>query len=383
MAKRIANLEDRAFDLTEYWKKFLLLFYFYRCFASAVADLVIVRITSIGDTASYQQGRGAEGFGQLGLTEVVMKAVNYGDFQLATHLTGLVGRLFNIIVLGNTVLINVAFQSIAFVGIVYLLMSVPATQRLRLAILLALPSFTLWTSMASKECIIVFSVCVLGGAIVRMYYDRFRFDLLVMIAFCTIWVFKPHYVPALFYIFAVTFLGRYVKQKALLALIVGMFSLAVLFVFRDYIDFLSFGVQRGFTTFLEGSTRKELFFVEPYDVFTRAPLGFLMALVGPTLEETLTSPLHLFSFVESMLLLAILFFYVSTRLPTLPIYSVISGCFLVFWTIFPNYPFGVMNPGSATRYRSGWIVLLFIAVAILQSRELYATWLRRSRRVAT
>jgi len=383
MAHRIVNSSDRDFELTNYWTKFLILFYFYRCFASAVADLIIVRITSIGDTSSYQQGRGAVGLDQLGLREFAIKAATAGDFQLSTHLTGMVGRTLNIIFLGNTLLINVGFQTIAFVGIIYLLMSVPATQRHRLAILLALPSFTLWTSMASKECIVVFSVCILGGAIVRLYYGKFKFNFLVLIAFITIWLFKPHYIPALFYIFAVTIIGKHIKQKALVALLFGVFSLAVLFVLRDYVDALSFGVQRGFTTFVEGSTRKELFFVESYDVFSRAPLGFLMAIVGPTLEETLSSPLHLFSFVESMALLAILFFYVSVRLPTLPIYSVISGVFLVFWTIFPNYPFGVMNPGSATRYRSGWIVLLFIAIAVLQSRKLYVTWLKLPRKAAT
>ena len=110
------------------------------------------------------------------------------------------------------------------------------------------------------------------------------------------------------------------------------------------------------------------------------PLGFAMALIGPTLEETLSSPLHLFAFVESIFLIVVVFYYVFARLPSLPIYNVITGLFFTFWVLFPNYPFGVMNPGSAIRYRSGWIVLFFIATAVLQSRSLYESWLRSSRR---
>jgi len=380
VSRNIVRWDAREFELNDRWKTLLLVFYFYRCFSSVVAQLVIVRLTSIGDTASYQQGKIHERFVNLDAVEFVAKAASYGDFQISTYVTSLVGRLLNIIFFGNAVLINIGFQTIAFVGIAYLLMSVAASQRLRVVLLLALPSFTLWTSLASKECIVVFSVGVLGGGLVRLYYGRYKFDTLQFIAILALWLFKPHYVPSLVYLLTVTLLGKHVKQKALVALLIGIFSLIVLYIFRDVVDALSLGVQRGFTTYVEGSTRSVLFFVNTYDVFARMPLGFAMALIGPTLEETLSSPLHLFAFVESIFLIVVVFYYVFARLPSLPIYNVITGLFFTFWVLFPNYPFGVMNPGSAIRYRSGWIVLFFIATAVLQSRSLYESWLRSSRR---
>ena len=380
MATRITRLYDREFELDNFWKKFLFAFYCYRCASSVFAQLVILRLTLVGDTWSYQQGKSGEGFSDLGALEVVQKAANFADFQASTHFTGLIGRVFNLLFLGNPILINIGFQTIAYVGIVYLLMSVSATQRLRLAILLALPSFTIWTSMASKECIVVFAVCVLGGGLIRLYYGRYKFTTIQFVALAAIWVYKPHYVPALFYLLTVTVLGTHVKQKAFVALLIGLFSLAALFVFRDAIDEMSFGVQRGFTTYINvGSTRTDLFFVHAYDVFSRMHIGFVMAFIGPTIEETLASPLHLFSFVESVVLLSILFFYIVPRLPRLPIYSVITGMFFTFWVLFPNYPFGVMKPGSANRYRAGWIAMIFIAFAVLQSRNLYLNWQNATR----
>jgi len=381
VARKIVRWDAREFELDNRWRTILLVFYLYRCFSSVVAQLLIVRLTSIGDTSTYQRGEIGASYSKFGATEFLLKTADFGDFQVSTYVTAIIGRFLNTIFLGNAVLINIGFQTIAFLGIVYLLMSVTASQRLRLVVLLAFPSFTLWTSMASKECIVVFAVGVLGGGLVRLYYNRYSFDTLQLLAIILLWMYKPHYVPSLVYLLIVTVLGSQVRQKALIALLIGFFSLAALYVFRDFVDALSLNVQRGFTTFIDqGSTRTELFFVDTYDVFARMPLGFLMALVGPTIEETLSSPLHLFAFVESTFLLLMLFFYVFSRLPRLPIYSVIAGSFFAFWILFPNYPFGVMNPGSAIRYRAGWIVLFIIATAVLQSRNLYGSWLSTSRR---
>ncbi len=118
----------------------------------------------------------------------------------------------------------------------------------------------------------------------------------------------------------------------------------------------------------------EPFFVDRYDVFLKAPEGMFLAFVGPTLAEVATTPLHLITFLESMFLVAVLAYFVVRRLPSLPIYSVIMGFFITFWVMFPNYPLGVMNPGTAIRYRTGWIIPVIVVIAFLLSRELYVSW---------
>jgi hypothetical protein len=105
------------------------------------------------------------------------------------------------------------------------------------------------------------------------------------------------------------------------------------------------------------------------------------AFIGPRFTEILTSPLHIVTFTESMLLIAALAFFVIRRLPSIPIYSFIMGGFTVFWIMFPNYPFGIMNPGSAIRYRTGWMLVVIVVLSILMSRDLFLSW-RDGARVA-
>jgi len=357
----------------------LILLYLYRCAFSFLGQIVILRITSIGDTTSYQRGHTDASLHNLGLSKILQMSANFNDYQASTLITAKIGGGFNFLFFGNAVMVNIGFQTIAFVGLAYLLASVARSQRVRLAILLAFPSFSVWSSIASKEAVVVFAVSILGGYIIRAYRGNASLGVLPVIAFAVLYVYKPQYLIAFSYLGAVTFGGTYVRQKAFLALVLGLASLVLLFVFRDRIDELSFIIQRNFLVVGSvRSTRLESFFVDQYDVFLRAPYGMYLAFVGPTLAEIATSPLHLITYVESIILVGILCYYGLSGFPKLPVYTVITGAFSIFWAVFPNYALGVMNSGSAIRYRTGWIVLVFIAVAILQSRQFYFEWRRPS-----
>ena len=122
------------------------------------------------------------------------------------------------------------------------------------------------------------------------------------------------------------------------------------------------------------SSRSDLFFTEKYDVFLKAPLGMALSLFGPKLTEIFTSPLALISFIESSVLFAFIFIIVAQRLMLLPVYNLILGAGTIFWLIFATYPLGITNIGSAVRYRSGWIILIFGIVSVLMSRSFYMHW---------
>ncbi len=363
------------------WGMFYVFLFLYRSMFSVFTELVVMRLTNIGDTRSYQMGSFPRGYEAL-LDSSVGVALSGGGTQLSTSLTTKFGAILNKLLFGNPILIDIGFQAVTWIGLVYLLNSVDRSIRLRLVLFVMFPSFTIWTSIASKEAIVVACVCILTGYVIRMYYHTAKLNLFHIAALLLLGVFKGHYLIAFAYLTATTALARHVRQKALLALIGGLISLVFLYVFRDRIDFLAVSVQRAFLV-VRGSrsTRLEAYFVDQYDVFLRAPVGMAEAFIGPRFTEILTSPLHIVTFTESMLLIAALAFFVIRRLPSIPIYSFIMGGFTVFWIMFPNYPFGIMNPGSAIRYRTGWMLVVIVVLSILMSRDLFLSW-RDGARVA-
>jgi hypothetical protein len=356
------------------WNTFFLFLYLYRVVFSVLGHLVVMRLTSIGDTESYQSE---------GLSETLLKVqtrdigdlLQLGDFQLSSLITDWLGSQFFALLGGSPILINIAFQTITFIGLVYFILSVPLHSRKILAGLIMLPSFSLWTSIASKECIITFCVAIISGYLVRQYTSNARMNVVHVFSVILLYIFKPHYLIPIAYAWSAQYFGRIVIQKEVLAYLGLLLSLIGLVVFSEKIIELSFHVQYSFEVVADvRSTRVQSFFVDEFDVFLKMPEGFYRAFMGPTLEEIATSPLHLMTFIESLVLLSILIVALLARLKDMPIYNFIVSLGITFWVLFPNYPFGVMNAGSAIRYRSGWILLIFLAITVLSSREIYLTW---------
>ena len=69
------------------------------------------------------------------------------------------------------------------------------------------------------------------------------------------------------------------------------------------------------------------------------------------------------------------------EIPRMPAFGFLMMCFAGFWLLFANYPFGVMNPGSAIRYRTGYFILLLTILIVVSSRATYIYW--RSRKTPT
>lgn len=329
-----------------------------------------MRLTPISDTRTYQSRQ---------FLSAVAAAQEAGiDFSLtmqpfATRLTGLIGGAFGSVLAGSPIFINIGFQSIAFVGLVALLRAVEGQLRKTLLALFMLPSFTVWSSIATKEALLVFLLGILCAHIVRMYYNTDQLRWYHFVCVSLLFTFKPHYVIPLVLLVGVTYAGRYVRQKATVALVAFIGTLVMLYLFRDQVDDLAQWTDHVLVA-MGGRSGRLLFLVEPYDTFWKAPYGMYLAFVGPTFGEAGKGVLHLASFLESSLILAVLLFYLIKRLPELPAYNVILALGTTFWVLFPNYPLGVSNPGTAVRYRTGYLVLIFLAFVFLLSRERYVNW---------
>lgn len=350
------------------WVTFYVFLFVYRCAYSYLGYAVISQLTSLGDSGRIIHAN-------LAAIDVALIADSplQGSRVVAFSIAKNLGSIFYTASFNSELMVHVGFQSIAFIGLLKLLMSLEPRFRKRVALIILLPSFSMWSSVASKETLVVFSVSIVCAYIVDIYYHRERLGLLNVIAFALLPIFKPMYLPSLGYVIGVSLAARHVNQKAALAFSAGLVSLIPLYIFRDSIDALAFRVIPHFAVGFGRSTR-EPYWTEQYDVFWKAPYGMFQSFFGPTLAEATTGILQIASFIESAVLVGILLFYLIRRLPLLPAYNFILVLFATFWLLFPTYPLGIMNPGSAIRYRTGYLVYVVIIFAILTSREVYGSW---------
>lgn len=376
------------------WGLVYLFLFLYRCLVSVLGETFVLRLTSIADTGTYQSGVVSEVYqaAAQGISDDFIGAlvdVHGGGFT--TIVTIKIGAIFNELFFGNPYLINIGFQTFTFIGLIYLLHSTAPALRLRLLVLTMLPSFTLWTSIASKESIVAASVAVLTAYLIRMYDGKVIPGLHHVVAAIVLFVFKPYYGVAFAYGITTTFVSQFIRRKALVSLLMGIFTLVGLYTFHEQFVRYSLVVQDAFIiatpTHVGGwgsrTTRTEPFFVEDIDVFIKAPEGIIRAFFGPTIPEVSTSVLHLITFLEGVVLAIALAFIVLKSIRRLPVYNAILGIFMAFWILLPSYPFGVMNPGTAIRYRSGYILLIIVVFAVLMSRPLYLNWVERTTRRST
>ena len=143
-----------------HWQIFYLFLFLYRCLYSVFGHYVVATITSLGDSRRYQ-GRAPEAFSEY-------------FYLSSTALTDTIGVIFQKLSAGEPLLINFYFQTVGFIGIVMLLQSLEPAVRRKMAVLVMMPSFSLWSSVASKESIVVLAVCLVCTYLVAMYYNRPR-----------------------------------------------------------------------------------------------------------------------------------------------------------------------------------------------------------------
>jgi hypothetical protein len=350
------------------WKSFFVLLFFYRCGMSLVGEFIVTRVTTLGDTSQYQRSvftifetRPGFSFGSL---------IEDGRYY-STVITESIGAVFHALLFGSPILIDFVFQSIAFVGIYKFLTAVPEAERKYLAVLIITPSFNLWSSVAAKEPLLVFFVGVICAHFVRIYLDHARIGLLEIISAVGIFLFKVHYVPTLVFIYFSIILARKVKQKSALAITVGMMSLVPLYLAKDKLDAMAFRILPHFLGY--GHSR-DAYWVEKYDVFTKAPYGMFQGFFGPTIAESQLGILQFASFLESSAIVGVLLLLLLRDTARIPMYCWFVGIFALGWLLFASYPLGIMNSGSAIRYRTGHLLLVFFIFAITFSRSHFIRW---------
>lgn len=343
-------------------QKFWLGLYLYRCFYSIAAQIIIPRISVLGDAKRYQRASLPQSL----------------DFLAdKTKFTEAVGAVFATVSGENVFIINILFQSIGFIGLYVFLKSLDPSERRIATPLLLFPSFTLWSSVASKEAIFICAMGIICGYISGLYKGQNQIRWYHLVAFYLLLLYKAHYSIAIAVVIVATKLAfKFISQDRIwFATIVPLLSLIPLYIFREKIVELSFQIE---VHFAAGESTRENFWIDQYDVFNKAFEGMIVSFVGPKLSEVLAegSLLFLITFLESIVILIyLLYFFLKRKLSKIPLERYAIGISGLLWLMFVAYPTGVLNPGSAIRYRTNYFLfIVLIFVVILRNSSYYRAW---------
>lgn len=319
------------------------------------AVLVFARFTSLGDTQDYLTG----------------EYIDRNNVASTAYLMSVIG---NAVGKGGGFIISVG---LSVTGIVYLLEKARLSARdtALTFMLTALPSFGVWTSVFSKEVFVLFSFCLCTGGLIEMVKRRRRFFSLAQLAGLALLTFmKPHYSLSIYLSLA----GMWTyyagcRRELMLALMIVILAVITGLCIR-YVDEIYQYTQIMPLHFSQsgGSTRHNTFWLDEWDFFTYLPVGVPVAFIGPTLPEAFHSPKLIPSFIEGCLLFGFIavngrraVFY-RKQLNVMGLLLMLSFVLVLFLT---HYPFGLFNPGSAVRYRSGFILPLCVFVLFLAARH--------------
>ena len=333
----------------------------YRIIMIFVMDCFIRNLTRRGDTPDYLFANPFDIFNKYGFSFLL------NETRPIQFIVGSVQML-----LRYEVLTHIVFSLLAFYGIKRFLDAVPEKNNKSYKILILmmfLPSFTLWSSVAGKEPVIVFAMGIIAAEVVRFFSGKkFRISFLMFISFYLVFIVKEQYIPAVFQLVLYMKLREIIKLswKADFFILLAIFAANCLLIYFLRYKFDSYSLHRIPVLFREGDARstRAIFFVERFDFFKKMPYLLPLAVWGPTWSETKISILHLSVFIENVLLLGTYIYLMKDFF--LKIFKEFNRYYQWFfisliaigWLFIAQYIQGIMNPGSAIRYRTNIYILV-------------------------
>jgi len=353
--------------------------FFYRILMAFVAKYIIARLTILADIGTFMYGLPYDEYGLLPML--------YEKFGLMI--------LLKKDVLGVAIISSIHFichfeiltfcvcSAIGYIGIRKFLIAARSGSKMYLLLILLCysPSFNIWSSIGGKECLVVFGMGILCAELIKLYKgEAFKPSILFFIALWLVMVLKKPYIPFVLVTFGYVVFRSRVKlpYKWDVALLLGLLAAVAvgMYLFRYQLDEYAFFAQK-VPRVSARSTRGHLF-IEQFDFFKKMSYLLPLAFWGPTWAECTISPLHLFSFIESgvIILAAVIMlwgFPVALIRQFRKYYQwFLLGCNSVFLLLFVQYGQGIINPGAGIRYRTNIYlpVIAFVYIfAYLRERK--------------
>lgn len=284
--------------------------------------------------------------------------------------------------LGGAYFAHFVFAMISVLGLIYYYQT--GGRRWLLLLTLLLPSTLVWSSIVGKEAIycgfLGLALVVWSNYTVRGLRWHEVFITAISLGIC--FLLRPHYAVALTWLFVATFSIKHLKNKApiflLSLLFIGAMSAYFLvwdeLLFRAYsgIDptarasrFLLFDIAQNSEPIHTGFLKFKQY----------APLGILIGIVGPLPSEVFKRIEFLPFFIEGVIVLfSPLLIYAWASKHVMHQIAVFKNLF--WWCLIPailmlmliHAPFGLLNPGSATRWRTNFEQIFYLAPLLLLYR---------------
>ena len=287
------------------------------------------------------------------------------------YLTYFLGMIF------NKFLIHYFFSLISVIGFIYYYLA--GGKKLIYLIFLCLPSSFIWTSVVGKEALFfgTFSSCIfLWGTYIQRSLNLKE---LIFLTFCmSVCLFlRPHYAISILWIFFVMYIIKNYKENFLIFTLLPLaiiFGTLVLTYQLDNILYLAYDAISNNAR----SSRFDYFnltgsYHHDSDHFKKIlPLGFIFGIIGPLPTELISRIEFIPFFLEGLLIILfpiiiftfIINFNFSNKSRCLKIYFL---CLLpaILYLMLIHSPFGILNPGSAIRWRVNFETIFYIAPLIL------------------
>lgn len=250
-------------------------------------------------------------------------------------------------------------------------------EKLLIFFIALLPSTGIWTSIYGKEA---FIVLFLGG-VIGFFIDicsnkKIRPTFFQLCCFLLLCIFKIQYAVVVLLIFTYLLFVIHIRgasSKILFNLALSLLGLGFIYFLFSVANFFDYFVSIIPSHFSDesNSTRINDFWLTGGDFFKYLPEGIFVSFVGPTLFESIQKPLFFPFFFEGILILFLVslvsyksIIYRSSKFNLF--YGSIAIITIILF-LLAHYPFGIFNPGSAVRYRSGFIIGLTTFLVFLSS----------------
>lgn len=281
--------------------------------------------------------------------------------------------------IGGAFFTHVAFGMFSTMGLIYYF--VTGGRRWIFILMLLLPSSLIWTSIVGKEALYFGCFTLLLVIWSKYVVTKLNpIDLLAaLIALSICGLLRPHYGVAIVWLFFSTFIIKRLGNRSW-PLVLAMLAAAVIATyFFAWTDIL----YRGFGA-IEASARSSRFDLfglkqhtgEGFERFKIVlPLGVIVSIVGPLPTELLARPEFVPFFLEGLfVLLSPIFIYRYANKQDFKDKELFIRIYC--WCIVPallslmilHAPFGLLNPGSATRWRTNFETLFYMAPLLLLFR---------------
>ncbi len=334
-----------------------ILFILYRLFFMLVSVYIISNFTKLGDYDRYIASDFMDSF------------VKFIGSPNDTYMTDVIISGLKKLFLGNIMFANIIINVISSLAIVRLIRKM--RYNIIFMILCLSPSFSIWSSFASKEIIVVtFMALMLSEVIAFLRDEKVNYLFAALAVFMLLFYKLQLVLPVLQLLLSVVILKRSNQHSGVVIIpLILVVNVLGIFIMRDYVDDLVRSIIVHFSS-ASRSTRDSTFLMQNYGFFLNLPYGMFITFFGPTLGEISTSTLHLFTAIESTLIigtLVYLFIFKSKKFIKPDFIHVMVFINLLLLLMFFQTPWGILNPGSAIRYRADYY--LYILVLFYLYRE--------------